>query len=316
MHYRKLGNSDIFVSEIALGSWLTFGAGIEKQQAEACVHRALDLGVTLIDTANIYGRGAAETFLGETLQGVSRSSYVLATKLFFPMTDTDKGLSRAQIEKQLDASLKRLRTDTIDLYQCHRFDPNTPLEETMLALTDAIKSGKVREIGFSEWPADKIQKAITMAGVKRFISSQPQYSLLWRHPEKDIFPVCKANGVSQIVWSPLAQGILTGKYRAGSPPPEGSRVLSPSMGGFFDKNYLHENVLNAVHALKPLAQEVGLTLSQLALAWVLRDSGVASAIIGSTKPEQVEENVGASGKRLSNDLLLRMDSILLPAKAA
>lgn len=316
MHYRKLGNSDIFVSEIALGSWLTFGAGIEKQQAEACVHRALDLGITLIDTANIYGRGAAETFLGETLQGVSRSSYVLATKLFFPMTDTDKGLSRAQIEKQLDASLKRLRTDTIDLYQCHRFDPNTPLEETMWALTDAVKSGKVREIGFSEWPADKIQKAITMAGVKRFISSQPQYSLLWRHPEREVFPVCKANGISQIVWSPLAQGILTGKYRAGSPPPEGSRVLSPSMGGFFDKSYLHENVLNAVHALKPLAHEVGLTLSQLALAWVLRDSGVASAIIGSTKPEQVEENVGASGKRLSNDLLLRMDSILLPAMAA
>lgn len=316
MHYRKLGNSDIMVSEIALGSWLTFGSGVEKQQAVACVHRALDLGITLIDTANIYGRGAAETFLGEALQDVKRSSYVLATKLFFPMTDTDRGLSRAQIEKQLDASLKRLKTDVIDLYQCHRYDPQTPLEETMAALTDAVRSGKVREIGFSEWPADKILQAINIAGVKHFVSSQPQYSLLWRQPEREVFPLCKNNGISQIVWSPLAQGVLTGKYRAGSPPPDGSRALSPSMGGFFDKNLLQDRVLNAVQSLNPIAAEVGLTLSQLALAWVLRDPNVASAIIGSTKPQQVEENAGASGHKLSADIISRMDAILIPAMAA
>ncbi len=316
MHYRKLGSSDLVVSEIALGSWLTFGSGIEANAAVACVHRAFDLGINFIDTANVYGRGAAETFLGETLQGIPRSNYILATKLFFPMTETDRGLSKAQIEKQLDASLKRLKTDVIDLYQCHRYDPETPLEETMEALTAAVQSGRVREIGFSEWPVDKIKAALAMSGMKAFVSSQPQYSLLYRQPEAEVIPLCKANGISQIVWSPLAQGILTGKYRAGSQPPSDSRVLSQSMGGFIDKRLLQDRVLNSIQSLVPIAQKLGLTLTQLALAWVLREPSVASAIIGATKPEQVEENAGASGHKLPDEVLMEIDGIMAQAMAA
>jgi aryl-alcohol dehydrogenase-like predicted oxidoreductase len=211
MRYRQLGSSDLQVSEISLGSWLTYGVGVGVDRAAACVHRALDLGINLIDTANIYGRGAAESFLGEVLSSVPRDKYLIATKLFFPMTETDRGLSRAQVEKQLDASLKRLRVDMIDLYQCHRHDPDTPIEETMAALTDAVEAGKVRYLGFSEWPADRIREALAVAGAEKFVSSQPQYSLLWRRPEDEINPLSRANGISQIVWSPLAQGVLTGK---------------------------------------------------------------------------------------------------------
>jgi aryl-alcohol dehydrogenase-like predicted oxidoreductase len=191
MRYRQLGSSDLQVSEISLGSWLTYGVGVDADRAAACVHRALELGINLIDTANIYGRGAAETFLGEVLSGVPRDRYLIATKLFFPMTETDRGLSRAQVEKQLDASLKRLRVDVIDLYQCHRHDPDTPIEETMLALTDAVKAGKVRYLGFSEWPADRIREALAVAGAEKFVSSQPQYSLLWRKPEDEIIPLSR-----------------------------------------------------------------------------------------------------------------------------
>src|SRR5881392_1359668 len=212
MRYRRLGSSDLEISEISLGSWLTYGGGVEREQAEACVAKAFDLGINFIDTANVYARGAAETFLGETLQGRSRDSYVLATKLFFPMSDTDRGLSREQVEKQLDASLTRLRTDYVDLYQCHRYDEDTPLEETMEALTRAVDSGKTRYIGFSEWPAERIQAAAEMTGVAKFVSSQPQYSMLWREPEDEVIPLCAANGISQIVWSPLGQGVLSGKY--------------------------------------------------------------------------------------------------------
>jgi aryl-alcohol dehydrogenase-like predicted oxidoreductase len=219
MQYRQLGSSDLEVSEISLGSWLTFGLGIERDRAVQCVDKAFDLGINFIDTANVYGRGAAESFLGEALASRPRDSYILATKLFFPMSDTDRGLSRTQVEKQLDASLKRLRTDYIELYQCHRYDEETPLEETMAALSDAVRSGKVRYIGFSEWSADQIQAALDMAGVEKFVSSQPQYSLLWREPEEEVIPVSAANGISQIVWSPLAQGVLTGKYAPGPPPP-------------------------------------------------------------------------------------------------
>ena len=223
MKYRKLGASDLEVSEISLGSWLTYGVGVEAETARACLDRAFEVGINFIDTANIYGRGAAETFLGEALAGRPRDSYILATKLFFPMTDSDRGLSAAQVEKQLDASLKRLRTDYVDLYQCHRYDEETPLEETMQALTRAVESGKARYIGFSEWPADKIKAAIDMAGVARFVSSQPQYSLLWREPEKEVIPLSAANGISQIVWSPLAQGradrqICAGRAAAGGQP--------------------------------------------------------------------------------------------------
>ena len=220
MKYRKLGASDLSVSEISLGSWLTFGVGVATDNALACVNRAFELGINFIDTANVYGRGKAETFLGEALAGRKRSSYVLATKVFFPMSDTDKGLSRAQILKQIDASLARLKTDYVDLYQCHRYDPETPLEETMGALSEVVRAGKARYIGFSEWSPEQIENAFAIPGVERFVSSQPQYSLLWRRPEEKVIPICKKHHVSQIVWSPLAQGVLTGKYKPGAAPPK------------------------------------------------------------------------------------------------
>src|SRR5688500_14622767 len=245
MKYRQLGASSLEVSEISLGSWLTYGVGVEADQAQACLDRAFELGINFIDTANIYGRGAAESFLGEALAGRKRDSYVLATKLFFPMTETDAGLSALQIEKQLDASLKRLRTDHVDLYQCHRYDPDTPLEETMRALTRAVESGRVRYIGFSEWPIEAIRAAINMEGVARFVSSQPQYSLLWRKPEAEVIPLCAEHGISQIVWSPLAQGVLTGKYAPGNPPPPGSRATSEEMGGWMNR-LLNDDTLGAV----------------------------------------------------------------------
>jgi aryl-alcohol dehydrogenase-like predicted oxidoreductase len=309
MQYRQLGSSDLRVSEISLGSWLTYGVGVEAAQARACLDRAFEVGINFIDTANIYGRGAAETFLGEALSGRPRDSYVLATKLFFPMTDADRGLSRAQVEKQLDASLKRLRTDVIDLYQCHRYDWDTPLEETMEALTRAVESGKVRWLGFSEWPAERIRAAIEMTGVARFVSSQPQYSLLWRAPEDEVIPLCAANGISQIVWSPLGQGVLTGKYDPAAPPPAGTRATSEEMGGFMDR-LMQRELLEAVQRLKPLAAEAGLTLSQFALAWVLREPNVASAIIGASRPEQVEENAVASGAIVDPSLFAEAERIL------
>jgi aryl-alcohol dehydrogenase-like predicted oxidoreductase len=312
MKYRKLGASDLEVSEISLGSWLTYGVGVEADKARACLEEAFAQGINFIDTANIYGRGAAETFLGEALQGRPRDSYVLATKLYFPMTDTDFGLSREQVEKQLDASLKRLRTDYVDLYQCHRYDSGTPLEETMEALTRAIQSGKTRYVGFSEWPADKIQAAIDLAdqrGLAKFVSSQPQYSLLWREPEDEIIPLCAANGISQIVWSPLGQGVLSGKYDPDRPPPSDSRAASQEMGGFIGR-MLQPQVLRAVQQLKPIADEAGLTLPQFALAWVLREPNVASAIIGASRPEQVRENAAASGVIVDTQLFLRAEAIL------
>jgi aryl-alcohol dehydrogenase-like predicted oxidoreductase len=309
MKYRKLGSSDLEVSEISLGSWLTFGVGVEREQAAACVRRALELGINFIDTANAYGRGAAETFLGEILADIPRDSYVLATKVFFPMSDTDRGLSRAQIVKQLDASLRRLRVDTIDLYQCHRYDEATPLEETMSALSDAVRSGKVRYIGFSEWPADKVRSAIAMPGVESFVSSQPQYSLLWRAPEQEIIPLSAAHGISQIVWSPLAQGVLTGKYAPDAPPPSDSRASSETMGGFI-KRLLAPATLAAVQRLKPIAAEAGVSLTQFALAWVLRNPNVASAIVGASRPQQIEENAGASGLDIDAALFERAETIV------
>jgi len=312
MKYRKLGDSQLEVSEISLGSWLTYGVGVEADKARACLDEAFNQGINFIDTANVYGRGAAESFLGEALKERPRDSYVLATKLFFPMTESDRGLSREQVEKQLEASLQRLRTDYVDLYQCHRYDWDTPLEETMEALTRAVESGKARYIGFSEWPAERIQAALDISGSgqsAKFVSSQPQYSLLWRDPENEVIPLCAANGISQIVWSPLAQGVLSGKYDSDQPPPRDSRAASDEMGGWMDR-LMRPEVLRAVQRLKPIAEEAGLTLPQFALAWVLREPNVASAIIGASRPSQVIENAAASGVVVDTQLFMRAEQIL------
>jgi aryl-alcohol dehydrogenase-like predicted oxidoreductase len=308
MRYRRLGYSDLTVSEVSLGSWLTYGGGVARDRAEACVRRAFDLGVNFIDTANVYAGGAAEAFLGEVLAGRPRDAYVLATKVFFPMPSGDRGLSATQIEKQLDASLRRLRTGHVDLYQCHRYDPETPLPETMAALTAAVAKGKARYIGFSEWTPDQIRAALALPGA-RFASSQPQYSMLERGPEAEVFPLCAREGIGQIVWSPLAQGVLTGKYEPGRPPPADSRAASASMGAFIQRR-LDERTLARVQRLRPIAAGLGLTLAQLALAWVLRRPEVASAIVGASRPEQVEENARASGVRLEPDVLERIERAL------
>jgi aryl-alcohol dehydrogenase-like predicted oxidoreductase len=309
MEYRRLGDSDLTVSEIALGSWLTYGAGVEQDAARACLHAAFDAGINFIDTANVYGRGAAEQVLGELLADIPRDRYVLATKLFFPMTAEDKGLSSAQIEKQLDASLARLGVDYVDLYQCHRYDPETPLDETMEALTRAVEAGKARYVGFSEWTRAQIQASLDVPGAVKFVSSQPQYSMLWRRIEEAVMPVCEANGISQIVWSPLAQGVLTGKYRPGMPPPSDSRAADDRMNAFIG-DLMSDSVLDAVQRLRPVADDAGLSLAQLALAWVLRQPGVASAIIGATRPQQVRDNAAAAGIRLDQPSLDAIDTIL------
>jgi len=313
LKYRKLGSSDLNVSEIAFGSWLTFSDGVQKDTAIACVHRALDRGITLIDTANVYGRGAAERVLGEALTGIPRESYVLATKLYFPMSDTDRGLSRAQITKQLEASLLRLRVSHVDLYQCHRYDNDAPLEETMRALSDAVRSGKVRYIGFSEWPVDRVEAALAIPKTEKFVSSQPQYSLLHRDPERALIPLCARYGISQIVWSPLAQGVLTGKYPPGGALPHESRAANDAVNGFMNPSWLKPDVLKAVQNLRPLAAQAGLTPAQFALAWVLRQPNVASAITGASRPEQVDENAAASGRDVAPELFQRAEQIMKSA---
>lgn len=247
---------------------------------------------------------------GEALKGRARDSYILATKVYFPMSDTDRGLSREQILKQIDASLERLQTDYVDLYQCHRYDEDVPLAETMAALTDVVKAGKARYIGFSEWEPDQIQAALDMAPeVEKFVSSQPQYSLLWRRPEKAVIPLCADNGISQIVWSPLGQGVLTGKYSADSPPPEDSRAASDDMGGYMER-LMRPDVIGAVDQIKPLAEEAGCSMAQFALAWVLRESNVASAIVGASRPEQLDDNAGASGLEIDPALFAKAEAIV------
>jgi 1-deoxyxylulose-5-phosphate synthase len=309
MKLRKLGSSDLEVSEVSLGSWLTYSGGVEREQAAACVQAAFDAGINFIDTANVYGRGAAETLLGEVLAGYERSSYVLATKVYFPMSDSDSGLSAEQIHKQIDASLQRLQTDHVDLYQCHRYDDQTRLEETMTALSEVVAAGKARYIGFSEWPVEKIEASLAIAGAERWVSSQPQYSMLWRRPEADVIPLCEREQISQIVWSPLAQGVLTGKYLPGQPPPADSRAASDSMSGFIDR-LIAPAVLEAVQRLRPIAEGAGLTMPQLALAWVLRQGNVASAIVGASRPEQVHANASASGIVLDEATLAAIDAAL------
>jgi len=310
MQQRRLGDSDLHVSSIALGSWLTYSGGIGRERTEACTRAAFDAGITLFDTANVYGRGAAERAWGEILAGYPRDSFAVATKVYFPMSTRDRGLSREQIHKQIDGSLERLGMDHVDLYQCHRYDDATPLEETMQALTEVVEAGKARWIGFSEWPVERIREALAMPGVAKFVSSQPQYSALWRAPEAEVIPLCAANGISQIVWSPLAQGVLTGKYRPGEDPPAGSRARSRDMSRFIGQ-WLSRTTLDAVDRVHPIAEEAGLTMSQLALAWVLRQENVTAAIIGATRPEQVHENARAAGVQLSDDTLRAIDEALL-----
>jgi aryl-alcohol dehydrogenase-like predicted oxidoreductase len=306
MNYRRLGDSDLEVSEVSLGSWLTYSGGVAREHTEACTEAAFEAGINFFDTANVYGRGVAEEAWGEILSRRPRDSYVLATKVYFPMSDTDSGLSREQIEKQIDASLRRLQTDHVDLYQCHRYDEETPLEETMAALTDVVRAGKARYLGFSEWPTERIREALELPGVEKFVSSQPQYSLLWRKPEEELIRLSEEHGISQIVWSPLAQGVLTGKYQPGEQPPADSRAASEAMGTFI-AGFMTDATLAAVQRLRPIAEELGLTMPQLALAWVLRQPNLASAIIGATKPGQVFDNAAASGVELSEETLAAID---------
>jgi voltage-dependent potassium channel beta subunit len=314
MEYRRLGRAGVRVSTISLGSWLTYGASVAEETAQACVRRAYDLGVNLFDTANAYHRGAAEEVLGRALKDIPRHSYVLATKAYWPMGDepTNRGLSRKHLMEQCHASLKRLGADYIDLYQCHRYDTETPLEETLRALDDLVTQGKVLYAGVSEWSAVQIDDAVHLAralNLDKIVSNQPIYNMLTRYIERDIVPLCEREGIGQIVFSPLAQGVLTGKYRTGQAPPQGSRAANPETGPIIE-NLLRPETLAAVQRLEDVARDVGCSMAQLALAWVLRQPNVSSAITGASRPEQVEENVAAAGITLSADVLSRIDEIL------
>jgi aryl-alcohol dehydrogenase-like predicted oxidoreductase len=311
MRYRKLGSSDLEISEISLGAWLTYAGGIEFEQTRACTEAAFEAGINFFDTANVYGRGAAERAWGEILSGHPRDSYILATKVNGQMSDdpSDQGLSAGQIAKQIDASLARLQTDHVDLYQAHRFDVDVPIEETIEALQKVVEDGKARYLGFSEWTNEQIQAAIDIAGPDLFVSSQPQYSMLWQAPEAELFELCAANDISQIVWSPLAQGVLTGKYSPGAEPPADSRAASDVMSNAMHL-VMNEKTIAAAERLRPIAQDAGLTMPQLALAWILRRSEVASAIVGASRPEQVHANASASGVELSAEILSDIDEAL------
>jgi 1-deoxyxylulose-5-phosphate synthase len=314
MQYRRLGNGPLEVSELSFGTWLTVAGGIGREQAIRCIHAAVDCGITLFDTANQYGAGEAERVLGEALRGYPRDRYMIATKLYFPVGDEpDRGLSAAQIDMQLNRSLERLGVDWIDLYQCHRYDKETPLDETLTALDKAVCAGKVRAIGFSEWTTEQIDAAaaITEAGgLTAFSSSQPQYSMLWRKPEAGVFAACARHGIGNLAFSPLAHGVLTGKYAPGQPPPPGSRAASDEMNAFMEtagRHYRSDYLLEAVAELKPIAAELGLTMAQVALAWVLRRPEIASAIIGASRPEQIADNLRAVGVRLPAEMLEQID---------
>ena len=305
----------MYVSEITYGNWITHGSQVEQDAAIKCVRAALDHGITTFDTADVYAGTRAETVLGKALKGVKRESYELLTKVYWP-TGTgknDRGLSRKHIMESVHASLKRLQTDHIDLYQMHRFDFETPLEESLSAFDDLIRQGKVFYIGFSEWTADQIQTALKIQdsrGYTRFVSSQPQYSMLWRVIENKVIPTCESNGIGQIVWSPIAQGALTGKYLPGKKPPAGSRATDKKGGANMISRWMRDEVLSAVQELKPIAEKNGLTLAQLAVAWVLQNPNVSSAIIGATKPAQIKENVKAAGVKLDNETMKEIDRAL------
>lgn len=315
MEYRRLGSSGMYISEITYGNWVTHGSQVEQDAAIKCVRTALDLGITTFDTADVYAGTKAEVVLGKALKGVRRESYELFTKVYFPTGKgrNDRGSSRKHIMESVHASLKRLQTDHIDLYQFHRFDYETPLEESLSAFDDLIRQGKVHYIGFSEWRAEEIKSALEIQekrGYNRFVSSQPQYSMLWRVIEKEVAPLCATNGIGHIVWSPIAQGALSGKYLPGKKPPAGSRATDKRGGANMISGWLRDEVLTAVQQLKPLADEAGLTLAQLAVAWVLQNPGVSSAIIGASKPSQIKENVKASGVKLEDSLLKSIDKVL------
>ncbi|MEI7888112.1 MAG: aldo/keto reductase family protein [Actinomycetes bacterium] len=316
MEFRFLGNSGLKVSAISYGNWVTHGSQVEDHAATTCVHAALDLGITTFDTADVYAGTRAEVVLGEALAGSRRESLEIFTKVYFPTGagPNDRGLSRKHISESLHASLRRLDTDYVDLYQAHRFDHETPLEETMETFADLVHAGKVLYVGVSEWSADQIRKGVELARELRIqlVSNQPQYSMLWRVIEGLVVPTCEELGVSQIVWSPLAQGVLTGKYLPGAPVPQGSRATDEKGGANFVKSFLGDDVLTQVQLLIPLANEAGISMAQLALAWILRNQNVASAIVGATRPEQLEDSVGAVEVTLEEDLIAQVDAILKP----
>jgi aryl-alcohol dehydrogenase-like predicted oxidoreductase len=315
MEFRYLGNSGLRVSEISYGNWITHASQVAEDTAISCVNAALEAGVSTFDTADVYANTEAEVVLGKALKGQRRESLEIFTKVYWPTgprKHNDSGLSRKHIMESCNASLKRLGTDYVDLYQAHRFDVKTPLEETLIAFDDLVRQGKVLYIGFSEWTADQIKEAVKIAndlGLTKFISSQPQYSMLWRVIESKVDPVCKSNGISHIVWSPIAQGVLTGKYLPGQPVPADSRAASHEGGSVTDR-FLKDEILAAVQNLKPIAADCGLTMAQLAVAWVLQNENVASAIVGASKPAQITEAAKASGVKLTGDVMKAIDKAL------
>ncbi|MEA5364628.1 aldo/keto reductase family protein [Amycolatopsis sp., V23-08] len=315
MEFRRLGRSGLNVSEISYGNWLTHGSQVEEDQAHACIKAALDAGITTFDTADVYANTAAESVLGRGLKGQRRESLEIFTKVFWPTGPkgpNDKGLSRKHILESANASLERLGTDYLDLYQAHRFDRSVPLEETMLAFADLVRQGKVLYVGVSEWTAEQISRGAALARELKvpFVSNQPQYNMLWRVIEDQVVPASEREGLSQIVWSPIAQGVLTGKYKPGAAFPEGSRATDEKGGANMVRRFLDDEVLKRVAELEPLAKQAGLSMAQLAVAWVLQNPNVASAIIGASRPEQVVDNVQAAGKKLDADLLTAIDDVL------
>jgi 1-deoxyxylulose-5-phosphate synthase len=302
VNYRQLGDSELQVSEICLGTWTTFGGSLPDADALALVDAAFECGVNFFDTANVYSEGRSEEVLGRALAGRPRDSFIVATKLFGTMPDGDRGLSREQVLEQIDASLARLGLDYVDLYQCHAYDDGVPVEETLGALTEVVQAGKARVVGVSNWSGDQIRNAVELAhehGFAKIVSSQPEYSLVHRDPEQDVIPASRENGVSQIVYSPLAQGLLTGKYRPGEPVADDSRAATRRDGSIWE--YLTDDALERVQRLRPIADDLGLTMAQLALAWVLHEPNVASAIIGASRPEQLRDNAAASAVELDDE---------------
>ena len=315
MEHRHLGHSGLRVSEISYGNWVTHGSQIEEEAATACVHAALDAGISTFDTADVYAAGRAEEILGRALHGVRRETLEIATKVYWPLGTgaNNSGLSRKHISEGINSSLRRLGTDYVDLYQAHRYDFDTPLEETMRAFDDLVRAGKVLYIGVSEWRAEQIADALRIAaelGLDRIVSNQPQYNMLWRVIEPEVVPLCEKEGIGQVCFSPIAQGVLTGKYKPGELPPAGSRATDEASGAGFISRWMRDDVLTAVQGLLPLAAEAGLKPGQLAVAWVLQNPNVSSAITGGSRPEQVRENAAASGVRLDADLMRAIDDVL------